>query len=287
MTATPKTPQGAQPTVGETGMPDLTGANTPVAAADAPNADAMAHLSRMDPVMCALIGAVGPCGALGDTIGSPFQTLAQAIAHQQLNGTAARTILGRFIQSCGKAGTFPTPPEVLKAKDKTLRAAGLSFAKIAALKDLARKTLDGTVPEHDALVSLPDGEIIERLTQVRGIGRWTVEMMLMFRLGRPDILPIDDFGVRAGFKLAYGLRKMPAPKALAAFGEKWSPHRTVAAWYLWRAVEWARAGKLPPPAEKIKLKAVRKKKRRSAKKSARKPKKAGKTKTARSKRARK
>ena len=265
----------------ETPMPDLTGANTPVAATDAPNAPAIAHLNRVDPVMNALIGAVGPCGVLSDTIGSPFQTLAQAIAHQQLNGTAARTILGRFVQCCGKAGAFPTPQEVLKAKDKTLRAAGLSFAKIAALKDLARKTIDGTVPEHDALVSLADAEIIERLTQVRGIGRWTVEMMLMFRLGRPDILPVDDFGVRAGFKLAYGLRKMPAPKALAAFGEKWSPHRTVAAWYLWRAVEWARAGKLPAPAQKTKLKTVRRKKKKSGKKKKKK------AKTTRSKRARK
>ncbi|HEY4210160.1 MAG TPA: DNA-3-methyladenine glycosylase [Steroidobacteraceae bacterium] len=272
-------------------MPDLTGANTPVAASDAPNAQAIAHLTRTDPVMAGLIGAVGPCGLLADTLGSPFQTLAQAITHQQLNGTAARTILTRFIQCCGKAGAFPTPQEVVKAKDKTLRAAGLSFAKIAALKDLARKTLDGTVPEHDTLVSLPDEQIIERLTQVRGIGRWTVEMMLMFRLGRPDILPADDFGVRAGFKLTYGLRQMPAPRALAAYAEKWSPHRTVAAWYLWRAVEWARAGKLPLPAEKIKLKAVRRKKRKSAKKknvgkkkSVRKKKK---TKTTRSKRAHK
>lgn len=265
----------------ETPLPDLTGANTPVAATEAPNAAAIAHLTRIDPVMAGLIGAVGPCGLLADTLGSPFQTLAQAITHQQLNGTAARTILGRFIQCCGQAGTFPTAQDVLKAKDKTLRAAGLSFAKIAALKDLARKTIDGTVPEHDTLVSLADAEVIERLTQVRGIGRWTVEMMLMFRLGRPDILPIDDFGVRAGFKLAYGLRQMPAPKALAAYGEKWSPHRTVAAWYLWRAVEWARAGKLPPPAQRIKLKTIRKKKKKAQQKTRKK------TRTTRSKRARK
>jgi DNA-3-methyladenine glycosylase II len=145
--------------------------------------------------------------------------------------------------------------------DTQLRAAGLSFAKIAALKDLAAKTIDGTVPDHETLATLSNEEIIERLTQVRGIGRWTVEMMLMFQLGRPDILPVDDFGVRAGFRFAYGLRKMPKPKALALFGERWAPHRSTAAGYMWRAVELKRAGKLAEPAERIRMPQVRKKKR--------------------------
>jgi DNA-3-methyladenine glycosylase II len=142
---------------------------------------------------------------------------------------------------------------VVAAPEATLRAAGFSFAKIASLKDLAAKTIEGIVPGRAALIELADAEIIERLTEVRGIGRWTVEMMLIFQLGRRDILPVDDFGVRNGFRLAYGLRKMPAPKALALYGERWAPHRSAAAWYLWRAVELHRAGGLPVPSESTRL----------------------------------
>ncbi len=149
--------------------------------------------------------------------------------------------------------------------EATLRAAGFSFAKIASLRDLATKTIEGVVPDHPTLAILSNDEIIERLTQVRGIGRWTVEMMLMFQLDRPDVLPVDDFGVRNGFRLAYGLRKMPAPKALALFGERWTPYRTAAAWYLWRAVELHRDGKLPVPSAPTKLPRVPKL-RRAAKK---------------------
>jgi DNA-3-methyladenine glycosylase II len=141
-----------------------------------------------------------------------------------------------------------------------LRAAGFSLAKITALKDLAKKTLAGVVPERAGLDGIGDEEIIERITQVRGVGRWTVEMMLMFQLGRPDVLPVDDFGVRNGFRLAYGLRKMPTPRALVSFGERWRPHRTAAAWYLWRALELARAGKLPAPTEPIRLPRVKRRK---------------------------
>jgi DNA-3-methyladenine glycosylase II len=210
------------------------------------------HLSKADVVMAGVIQAVGPCGIAADLEGTPFQALAQAIAHQQLNGTAANTILKRFIDTVG-GGTFPTPQQVQDAPEATLRANGFSFAKIAALKDLAAKTIEGIVPDRDTLLALEDVAIIERLTQVRGIGRWTVEMMLIFQLGRHDILPVDDFGVRDGFRRAYGLRKMPAPKALAAFGERWSPHRSAAAWYLWRAVELHRAGKLPAPCQPTRL----------------------------------
>ncbi len=126
---------------------------------------------------------------------------------------------------------------IVDASTASLRAAGFSFAKVAALKDLAAKTLEAVVPHRAALESLPDDAIIERLTAVRGIGRWTVEMLLMFQLGRPDVLPVDDFGVRTGFRLAYGLREMPQPQALSAWGERWRPYRSAAAWYLWRAVE--------------------------------------------------
>jgi DNA-3-methyladenine glycosylase II len=210
------------------------------------------HLSNADIVMAGVVRAVGPCRMSANLEGTPFQALASAVAHQQLNGTAANTILKRFVDQVG-GGTFPTPQQVLDAPDATLRGVGFSFAKIASLKDLAAKTLEGIVPGREELLALDDLAIIERLTQVRGIGRWTVEMMLIFQLGRADILPVDDFGVRNGFRLAYGMRKMPAPKALAAFGERWAPHRSAAAWYLWRAVELHRSGSLPAPVERTRL----------------------------------
>jgi DNA-3-methyladenine glycosylase II len=225
----------------------------------------IAHLTSVDPVMGAVIGECGPYAMETTADGTPFLVLARAIAHQQLNGTAANTILKRFVDSVGTNGTFPTPQQVLDAPEATLRAAGFSFAKIASLRDLATKTIEGIVPDHDTLVSLSNEEIVERLTQVRGIGRWTVEMMLIYQLGRPDILPVDDVGVRNGFRLAYGLRKMPHPKALALFGERWSPHRSAAAWYLWRAVELHRAGTLPKPTERTKLPRIAKRLRRVVK----------------------
>jgi DNA-3-methyladenine glycosylase II len=215
------------------------------------------HLSGADAVLGGLIRAVGPYVIELDGECHPFQALAQAIAHQQLNGTAANTILKRLIHSCG-AGAFPTPQMVLAASADTLRAAGFSFAKVAALRDLAQKTLADVVPEASALLQLSDEEIIARLTQVRGIGRWTVEMLLMFRLARPDVLPVDDFGVRAGFRAAYGLSRMPKPRSLAAWGERWRPYRSTAAWYLWRALELKRAGRLPEPAQRIRLPRIRK-----------------------------
>jgi DNA-3-methyladenine glycosylase II len=219
-----------------------------------------AHLSKADPVLAGVIRAVGPCEFEPEEECHPFQSLAHAIAHQQLNGTAANTILKRMVVSCG-AGTFPTPQMILDASVETLRAAGFSAAKVAALKDLAYKTLAEVVPGRAALAPMSDEEIITRLTQVRGIGRWTVEMLLMFQLGRPDVLPVDDFGVRAGFQAAYGLTHMPKPKVLAAFGARWKPYRSLAAWYLWRALELARAGKLPRPAERVRMPRIRKARR--------------------------
>jgi DNA-3-methyladenine glycosylase II len=223
----------------------------------------LAHLSTSDPVLAGLIRAVGPCRLERQGECHPFQVLAQAIAHQQLNGTAANTILGRLVESCGQ-GTFPTPQMLLAASVASLRAAGFSFAKVAALRDLAEKTLAAVVPDAAVLAELADAEIIERLTQVRGVGRWTVEMLLIFQLGRPDVLPVDDFGVRSGFRAAYGLARLPRPKALAAWGERWKPYRSIAAWYLWRALELERAGTLPAPAERIRLPRVRRKRRRPA-----------------------
>src|SRR5215469_5502701 len=221
----------------------------------------LTHLTRADAVLGGLIRAVGACPLSAQADGHPFETLARAIAHQQLNGTAANTILKRLIDSCG-AGVFPTPGQVLAASADSLRAAGFSFAKVASLRDLAEKTIAGVVPDAATLLELSDEEIIARLTQVRGIGRWTVEMLLVFRLGRPDVLPVDDFGLRTGFQAAYGLSRLPRPQALAAWGERWKPYRSTAAWYLWRANELKRAGTLPVPVERIRLPRIRRVRRR-------------------------
>jgi DNA-3-methyladenine glycosylase II len=208
------------------------------------------RLAKVDPVLANLMKAVGKFTHVPNAEHTPFHALARAIAHQQLSGTTAESIFGRF---CGLYATSQAGAALLEAKlvletpDERLRSVGLSFAKIAGIKDLARKTLDGVVPAYEILHTLEDEDIIERLTQVRGIGRWTVEMLLMFRLGRPDVLPVDDFGVRNGFRLAYGLRGLPTPKALKEFGARWAPYRSVAAWYLWRAVDLHKAGKLPAP----------------------------------------
>lgn len=199
---------------------------------------------KADPVMAALIATAGRYRPEPLPDHPPFEALARAIAHQQLHRVAAERILSRFVDVCGNGG-FPLPQQVLDTEDARLRSAGFSYAKIAALKDLAAKTIGGIVPERSELDTLADLEIIERLTAVRGIGRWTVEMMLMFQLQRPDVLPVDDFGVRNGFRLAYRLRGMPTPRALAQFGERWKPHRSLAAWYLWRAVDLSRRNLLP------------------------------------------
>ena len=229
----------------------------------------IAYLSAADPVMKRLIAAAGPFALEALEEHSPFEVLARSIAHQQLNGKAAQSILNRFISTCGQ-GVFPRPEALLGLQDAAIRAAGFSFSKIAALRDLATKTISGVVPEREALHALSDLEIIERLTEVRGIGRWSVEMLLMFQLRRPDVLPVDDFGVRYGFRLAYGQREMPAPKVLALFGERWGPYRSAAAWYLWRAVDLARAGQLPPPVAVLKLPRLPRKRRKVAAPAARK-----------------
>lgn len=219
-------------------------------------------LAKVDPILANLIRAAGKYTLEPSATHTPFHALARAIAHQQLNGTAAESIFGRFVGLYATTGQVEAMLEaelVLDTPDDKLRAVGLSFAKIASIKDLARKTLDGVVPPYEILHTLADDEIIERITQVRGIGRWTVEMLLMFRLGRPDVLPIDDFGVRNGFRLAYGLRGMPQPRALAEFGARWAPFRSVAAWYLWRAVDLHKAGKLPAPSGKTRIAQVKRK----------------------------
>jgi 3-methyladenine DNA glycosylase/8-oxoguanine DNA glycosylase len=168
----------------------------------------------------------------------PFDALAESIAYQQLSGKAAATIFGR-VRALYPKRKWLDPEQLLATPDETLRAAGLSRAKTAALKDLAAKTIDGTVPAGRALIRMSDDEIITRLTAVRGIGRWTVEMLLLFDLGRPDVWPVDDYGVQKGFAKTFGRRKLPTRKQLMKFGEKWRPYRSVAAWYFWRALDTA------------------------------------------------
>ena len=206
------------------------------------NAAAHKHLSASDPVMRRLIREHGKCALTPETRRSPFQSLVRAVAHQQLNGTAANTILRRFIKLF-PGRRFPRPEDLARVTDAQIRACGFSFAKIKSIRDIAAKTLSGVVPTSRQIAKLSDDEIIERLTEVRGVGRWTVEMLLIFQLGRPDVLPADDFGVRTGFCRAYQKHDLPKAKDLLTFGERWRPHRTTAAWYLWQAANAAKKKK--------------------------------------------
>ncbi len=197
---------------------------------------AQLHLIQVEPRFAAVIANAGNCDLRRLRTFEPFHALARSICHQQLHGKAAETILQRFKDRLG-GGDWPTPHQVMAAQMPSLRACGLSRAKSLALKDLAAKVVDETVPTAKLLHTLGDETIIERLTQVRGIGRWTVQMMLMFHLGRRDVLPVDDFGVRRGFSVLAKKRDMVTPKQLMAHGEKWRPYRSIAAWYLWRVAD--------------------------------------------------
>ena len=196
---------------------------------------ACAHLAAADPALAGLIGRVGPC-LLAITPRDPYEALIRAIAHQQLHARAAANILGRFA-ALFPGEAFPTPDQVLASRDTALRGCGFSGSKVAAIRDIAARRLDGTVPSHEAAAGLDDDALIERLTSIRGVGRWTVEMLLIFNFGRPDVLPVDDFGVREGWRIIQRLETQPRPRALAALGEAWGPHRSTAAWYLWRAAD--------------------------------------------------
>lgn len=198
--------------------------------------EAVEHLKRADPKLAALIERVGPCTRVIPHHFSVFYSLMRSITYQQLAGKAAATILARVEKACAD-GTRPTPEQVMATSDEALRAAGLSRNKLAAIRDLAAKTLDGTVPDLKTIHRLTDEELIERITQVRGIGRWTVEMLLIFRLNRPDVLPVDDYGVRKGAQLTYRLRKLPDKKRLTKLAEPWRPYRSVGSWYMWRALD--------------------------------------------------
>jgi len=205
-------------------------------------AEAAAALCRADKHLAKIIRRAGPYTLPFEKMESPFQALLRAIVNQQLSGKAAATILGRVEALCN-VRCKPRPADIIELSDDALRGAGLSRAKVAAVKDLAAKTIDGTVPTLARLQKMADAEILDRLVQVRGIGVWSVEMLLIFRLGRPDVLPVSDLGVRRGFMLTYGHEEMPAPKHLLEHGERWRPYRSVASWYLWRAVDLERAKK--------------------------------------------
>ena len=201
---------------------------------------AVEHLRASDEAMARLIDAVGPFRMRLKRTPNIFVALAEAIVYQQLTGKAAATIYARVCALFPRAHEGPNPEKILRVSEEKLRSAGLSGSKLLSLKDLARRSVDGEIPTLSEAHAMEDEAIVESLTRVRGIGRWTVEMLLMSRLGRADILPVDDYGVRKGYALAFRKRSLPRPKALAKFGTKWKPYRTVASWYFWRAVDLAK-----------------------------------------------
>jgi DNA-3-methyladenine glycosylase II len=220
---------------------------------------AVAELSAADPKLAKLIERAGPFTMRISSTQSPFEALVESIVYQQLHGKAAATIHKRLIASFGEPGPagelapHPTAQHILDAPNQQLRSAGLSANKLLAIRDLAAKTLDGTVPTLAQVRRMSDEAIVTHLTQVRGIGKWTVEMFLIFRLGRPDVLPTSDYGVRKGFALTFGKLKpadkvtpadLPKPEVMEKRAERWRPWRSIASWYLWRACDLAN-GKLP------------------------------------------
>ena len=218
--------------------------------------DATTCLAERDECLARLIAETRAFECEAGEPRSPYEALLKSIAYQSISGKAAATIFGR-ITALGTGGRPPTPARLLAIRKPVLRKAGLSGAKILAMKDLARKTLSGIVPTLEQAQQMSDDELVERLTSVRGIGAWSVEMFLIFRLGRPDVLPIHDLGVRKGWCVAYGKKHMPKPKELLAFGERWRPYRTIASWYMWRAFEragYAATNKIRPPKVRRKAK---------------------------------
>ena len=199
---------------------------------------AVAHVARRDRALGRLIREVGPCRLEIAARQSPYEAIAESIVYQQLAGRAAAAIYARFCAALGSR-RCPRPERVLAAPLETLRAAGLSKSKATAIQHLAQLPLDGEIPTRAQAAKLADEELVERLTVVRGVGRWTAEMFLIFTLGRPDVLPVDDYGVRKGYARTVGREVLPKPKELALQGETWRPYRTVASWYLWRATELA------------------------------------------------
>ena len=208
--------------------------------------DAELHLSEQDSDLASLIARIGP-SRLPVLPREPYEALVRAIAHQQLHGRAAERILERLL-ALHPGEAFPAPERLLALSEAGFRACGFSGSKATAIRGICEQTARGTVPSAEEAASLTDDALIERLVSIRGVGRWTVEMLLIFTLGRPDVLPVDDFGVREGWKQIKRLDAQPRPRELARIGESWRPWRSTAAWYLWRAADeakLARATKLP------------------------------------------
>ncbi len=233
------------------------------------------HLSRVDRKLARIIAKSGPCRLQQETTQSIFEALLESIIYQQLNGRVAATITERvkalFPENSHRIRTrrglvagFPSPEQILSVPEELLRSAGLSRAKMLAIRDLAAKTLDGTVPPAKQAHRMSDEELVERLDSVRGVGRWTVEMLLLFRLGRPDVLAVDDYGIRKGFAKMHKLAELPKPKELLAHGERWRPYRSVASWYLWRAAEMKDLPMACAPAKKAPVKRAKKTPARTA-----------------------
>ncbi len=191
-------------------------------------------LARRDPVLRALIRTYGPCGMAGHQHTDPFKALVHAIISQQLSTKAAATIAARFTSLFG--GRFPTPAKVDAVPDEQLRGVGLSFQKIGYIRDLCRRIQDRTLTLR-TLDAMTDEKVITALTEVKGIGRWTAEMFLMFRLHRPDVLPVGDLGIVNAVQRNYGLRKTPTAERIVRIGESWRPYRSIACWYLWRSLD--------------------------------------------------
>lgn len=208
------------------------------------HAAAVAHLRAGDERLARLIDAVGPFDLRVQSAPTTFAALSEAIVYQQLTAKAAATIYGRVLAMFPSAVKGLSPEPVLAASEEDLRAAGLSRQKAASLRDLAMKTVEGVVPTLRQARRMSDEELVERLVAVRGVGRWTAEMFLIFRLGRPDVWPVDDYAIQKAFAVAFNGGQMPKPKELAAHGERWRPYRTVVSWYLWRAGEGGADGPL-------------------------------------------
>ncbi len=210
-----------------------------MAKTDTSNSTAAAHLAACDPDWAVLIDYIGPCGLTSIPQREPYEALVRAVAHQQIHGRAAEAILGRFL-ALHPGTPFPLPHEILTTDESALRTCGFSVAKLTTIRGIAAQAVAGVVPTRRAADQMADEELIARLVSLRGVGRWTVEMFLIHTLGRPDILPVDDFGVREGWRAIKGLAAQPKPRELANIGQVWSPYRSTAAWYLWRAADASR-----------------------------------------------
>jgi DNA-3-methyladenine glycosylase II len=201
--------------------------------------EAIDHLIRADAVWGPLIQRVGPCRITIQTDREPYESLVRSVAYQQLHGKAAAAILGRLLALHPEVA-FPDPAALIAMEEAALRGCGFSRTKMATILGIASAAAEGLIPSRAEAAAMDDEDLIKRLVALRGVGRWTVEMLLMFTLGRPDIMPVDDFGVREGWRVLKGLEARPTPKAMNEAAKAWSPYRSIAAWYLWRAADEAR-----------------------------------------------